>query len=89
MCGIILQQSQQNLHRFNLKNLALIILASFYEISQIKLLDDASNLEEYTDIIHGVLAVMIYIIFYINIVWNTRELFELVDRLEKNINNSK
>lgn len=88
--GIILHYLQpQNSYLINLKRLTLIILASLYEISLIKLLDKANTFDEYTNIFYEVIAVMIYIIFYINIVWKTSNLLQLVDSLENCINNSK
>lgn len=89
MNGIILsQQSPRHLHSFNLKNSTIIILASLLGISVAKLSDAANTFEEYTDIIYRVASVMIFIIFYVNFVWNTPELVRFVDRLENSINKS-
>lgn len=88
MCGIVERQSTKQSHPLNFKQIA-IIASSLYGISTIKLLDDASTFDEYTDIIYRVFFISIIFLSYVNIVWKSSILFGLIHRLEDIINKSK
>lgn len=89
MSGIILEHAPQNSHPFNLKNSAVIILASFHGILVTKPLDEANTFEEYTDIVNRAITVNMFTIFYVYFVLNTLELYGFVNWLEDCVTKSK
>lgn len=89
MSGIMLRRSSKNLHRFNLKNWAIIILTGLGAITIERPSNEEKIFEEYTDITYRVIYIIVLIIIYIIIVWKTQELNGFVNSLEKRINKSK
>lgn len=89
MSGIDLQQTSQNSHSFNLKNLTVLTSVSAYLLSIVKLLDDIKTFEEYAAIVYRVIFSQLFLIFYIHIVWKTPELFGFLNCLEQIIEKSK
>lgn len=93
MSGIIAQPSLLNLYlpslKFNLKNLAVILFASFYGSSLTKFLNEANTFDEYTDLIYKLSSVIVFTLSYIIIIWETSELLGFVNDLEVAIAKSK
>lgn len=89
MCGIIVKQSPVNSRRFNFKNSAIIIMATLGGIATNKLLDNASTLEEYADIVYRMFFVYIITVFYVYVVWKTHEFLEFINSFEDSVNKSK
>lgn len=88
MTGIILQPSP-NPFNLNLKNLAILIFAILHLVAQAKRFDEANIFEEYTDIVHKVIFLAIFVIFYAFVVWKTPELFGFVKTLDDRIRKSE
>lgn len=89
MCGIVVRKAPLNAHSFTLYNSAIIVLANLYGISIVKLVDEASTFDEYTDILNRTILVELFTISYIDIVCKTPELLRFVDCLEDSIRTSK
>lgn len=89
MCGIIVEKLPLNSHSINLYSAKVIVLACFYGISIVKLVDEANTFEEYTDILNRMILVNLFTISYIDIVCKTSELIKLVDNLENSIKRSE
>lgn len=89
MGGIIKQQSPLNSHPFNFKNSIVIICGSLGGISLIKLMDEAQTFEEYANIVYEAVFAIGFTASYIKIVWDTPELYRIVDNLENTITKSK
>lgn len=87
--GINLQRSPQNLHRFNLRNLTVILFASLGGISINKLTSEATTFEEYTDLVYRTIYVYIFVVLYTYTVWKTEDLSRIVYTLEDSIDKSK
>lgn len=86
--GIIEQKPPFSSRRFNFRNLAVIVWTSLCGMATLKLSNEATTLVDYVNIAHVVVFVCLFTSIYAHIVWNTQQLYGVVNSLEDMINKS-
>ena len=88
MSGICIEKPAPK-YPFNRKNSIILLTMSLDIIFLIKFLDEVNTFEKYTDILYEIMVMISLAMIFLKIVCNASELFELVDNLEDNVQQSE